>query len=493
MSAETERWPLASGTWVSKKDSGYRLILTSEGAKVSDLLSDQDIAYLVGAHCQEGSNPQVFPPEFSYSPCSGYKLSLCQPIVNQGWVPPYGATLLDSSKHIGSAIRGLDGTRASLSLANADQLLSSDEAELSLPSPPPGSYEFVSTRAASNVPALFALEPNKGTIYSLLPATKRWIEVRHESGGGLARWSRPQSALECEVATKGNRSVIFTPTDQGLACIDLDVMSLTFSVKYFGKGEALAAPLFWLDQVWLPVSSPQQEINLVAVDTAGAKSVVFKVPHCPSGEVFAPPVCNENVLIWPGEHGQLIVQKKTDGSFGFTHLPWPEGLTPEFKFGCPYISREGSFWQICWNNHVNCYVYLQLGRQNPEQHETYSPRLCTGHVTYRFLKPMRDDPWFDPPAGDDAMNDRYLIPVVESTENRAVFGLEIQTISGLQSILETTERQRVLLVIGDEHNTVRFHTVTMSEPRKCRLFLYDDKLWFYHPTLEQILGWSSTS
>ena len=91
------------------------------------------------------------------------------------------------------------------------------------------------------------------------------------------------------------------------------------------------------------------------------------------------------------------------------------------------------------------------------------------------------------------MNDRYLIPVVESTENRAVFGLEIQTTSGLQSILETAERQRVILVIGDEHNTVRFHTATMSEPRKCRLFLYDDKLWFYHPTLEQILGWSSTS
>ena len=166
--------------------------------------------------------------------------------------------------------------------------------------------------------------------------------------------------------------------------------------------------------------------------------------------------------------------------------PWPDGLLPQFDFGCPYLSRDGDLWQLCFDSGADRYGYLKLGTVS-EFAVAMEPRLCSGSFNYRFSTKLKSAPWQEPEQGDDGGSSKSVMPLLEAGDS--VLGVRFDTRVSLDTVLRSKERMYATLVQDDDAQILAFHTFSVDEPWRMRLFTHQGTLWAYHPSLGRIDGW----
>lgn len=492
-----EKWILKSGQWIADpKGVGFNLIRTKLGNEISDQLSIQDISSLFNVGSSDEEPKAIFPPEFKFSPNTGKKLHHNTAVVANGiWIPPYGTASI--ANRSAGFTRGLRHSVAAINLSRTTSRSADEEADVSIPLPPAGDYEFFSIPSGGCPNVLLALDPEKGQFNLWLPATKKWELLTHDSGGELAESRCGRIGWRCEISVDAQSSVLFLPTEEGLACVTPDAANLSFSVKYIGNAPAIGSPLQLGEQIWLPLRSSNGSICFISGNQKGEKSeqveLLITNHNTRLPNTLYAPLTTGRIAIWPADTGQLLLRKEASGRFSSSFQPWPDGIEPSFNFGSPYLSRDGGFWQLCFNANKDSYVYIRLGVDNPEMVDALTPRLCTGNFNFRFKTKFNNEPWLEPEHGDDGGADELVLPLLESAKNKSVLGLKLQTAVGLSEFLNSVERMRAVLILDSDSSQVEFSTIAVAKPWRLRFFTHSGHLWAYHPLLNRINGWSLES
>ena len=490
MEGQTESWQLRSGTWYrDPRSERWRLATTPNGTVANAKLSTEDVGRMIGA-MRDTSSGQWFPPDFDYSPRTGDPLHVTLTSLDSPWVPPFGAPALsDMSRPLAG---GLRQTPAPLTLARSNVRLDpASDADRTLPALPPGQYRFLVHRFDVATPTLMAIEPDQGNLLILLPASKTWIPLEGASGGILAEGLKNSRGWRMEVVEGARHATLYLPTASGLAAVTPTLIGLTYAAEYFGEGVALGGPVAWAGEVWLPVLGKEGVVNLVGKPRGAAKPVVLPTSAPAPKDGFYAPVFDPLRVIWPSEEGQLIVRLDQRGNKETDWITWPAEVRPTFKLGCPYLSRSGSFSQLCWNGRNESLEYVQMGKLDPERAAIDAPRIGTGRISYKKAQRIEGDPWREPPHVFDGASSEVVVPLVESEIERAVVSLRIDAPQGVLALLESdSKRHRAVLQLQAENRTdVLFGTINVARPWLASLFVYDAHLWVYHPELPQALGW----
>ncbi|TCP05353.1 hypothetical protein EV684_101225 [Rubrivivax gelatinosus] len=463
---------------------------TAQGNAPSPALSQADLACWLNAGLESGPQSGLQPPEFRFCVDSGAPLRRpATAAPGAPWVPPFGASPL--APRAARVVGGLRQSNSSIVLSRRNERRPEAEPDASQPLPPPGDYEFFSVAAGTRTPALLALDPSKGTLYAWLPASQRWEPLEHDGGGLLAVSRLARAAWRCELSQAGSSSLLFLPTEEGLACIQPDAVGLSFQAQYHGQDAAVGAPVQFGEQVWAPLRSKAGMLRFVSASLQGRPGAVVELPDGPleTGALQAP-LADGRLAIWPAAAGQLVLRKQASGAIQGSFLAWPQGLQPAFEFGSPFLSRDGSLWQLCFDTRADSYVYLQLGVEQPERETTTAPRLCTGSFNFRFASRFRSAPWLEPEHGDDSATNAVVLPLLESSPSAAVLGVKLATTEGLAHVLQSSERMRVELVLDDDTTQTAFYCLSVAEPWRLRFFVHEARLWAYHPLSNRLDGWN---
>lgn len=481
-------WVLESGTWRSAEyEEGFEFEATPQNNPVSKALSLGDIKEFFATSGNEGQSEHLFPPEFNYSPFSGRPLIFQPAQPGYPWIGPHGATSVNSKSK--SLVRGLRQTDLPIVLSKPIGKAPEDPPEATLPLPPPGLYEFLSIPLGTQAPVLLAVEPHKGALFVFLEDSRRWDLLENSAGGFLAEIQIERSDWRCEVVLGQKGSRIFLPSSHGLAIVEIDAAALSFTVKYVGDAKAAGSPVKVGDYVWIPIEIDGQ-IRLLSADTEGKAGPIVEISELPKdwGQIHAP-IANQRMALWPTKKGQLVLRSQPNGSFIGRFIAWPSTVSPQFNFGSPYLSKNGSFWQLCFSEPEEKYCYVELGLDDTPTEYASAPRFCTGSTNYRVATKAESDPWVDPEFGDDGSNTELIIPLLESSLSKSVVGLRVQSSESLASVLDKTDRMRAIVQVEDTSKTVAFYSFNASEPWAARLFMHREKLWLYHPQERQISGW----
>jgi len=484
-------WLLDSGTWVQNPAGfGFLLNCTVHGRAVS--VSADDVRSLLQAAGSVQKPGAIYPPEFNFCVHTGDALQTHVMPMRPSWIPPYGATAM--STRTSRSTRGLRQVATPHKLSRQNQRRADADPDVRLDSPPAGDYEFFSTLAGTRAAVLLALDPAKGLLHLYLPASKRWEPLEHDGGGLLAasRLARPD--WRCELIVDGLGSLIFLPSEEGLACLRADAASLGFSVNYVGGAPAIGAPLQLGEDVWVPLHATDGGVRFVSMNLRGEAAAVLELAGASLGGrtlgSVHTPLADDRLALWPCDAGQLMLRKQASGALKAGFLPWPTGVKPAFQFGSPYLSRDGRLWQLCFDAQADGYVYLQLGVEAPERVQTLSPRPCSGTFNFRFANKFQNEPWLEPEQGDDAAADEIVLPLLEFPATSAVLGLRLETTAGLAHLLHSDERMRAILMMDEASSQTDFYSFSVAEPWRLRLFVHDGLLWFYHPLLKSLNGWT---
>lgn len=499
MAAQGEIWKLKSGDWRRSGDqSAWIPIARPDEQPVSDRLSPTERLALVRTATTDGSSTRGaihFPAEFAFSPDSGERLVPASLPASAPWIPPCGAQAVRSGSSQGSDARGLSQTTFGIALTQRSRFASgsnrspTDDPDRSMAPPPPGQYEFAVGRFGADVDVLLAIEPEKGALFLWLHAGKRWEALGQKGGGLLAESSLEAAHWRAELLQDGTNTILCLPTVAGLAIVRPDCLGLNFSVNYLGGGAVIGAPILWGGDVWVPLRDPSGSIAVIAVSGAGESHRTQLSSIQAPDTVFGESVCDAQQVIWPAPEGQLVMRKGPDGAAQLSWVAWPADLLPNFLFGCPYLSATGRFWQLCWSQRDESYVYAQMGRSAGETMPTTAPALCTGRRSYKMATRMRGDPWLDPSDANDAHSNDVVIPILESTKHGAVLGLVVEAEGGVTALFESLERQRAVVQLQSDNGAdLRFQTLIVHQPWRTRVFVLDGCLWIYHPDLQSIIG-----
>lgn len=491
-----ERWDLASGKWIRfEGGQGYRLLSTVSGRDADSRLDARTLATLSAGRIFNG---EAYPGEFQYDPRNGQQLP--PPVTDSRdvplWVPPFGGSPVDLSRPATQTLRGLrmvDSIR--LQLSKAKSRTKTDREEFLLPLPPAGHHHFMVIHAGVSVPQLLALDLEHGALRWLRPTDKTWVDLSHETNGRLADCTEAlKEHWRCEVVESGQASLMFIPTQQGLAVVSPDLLTMSYSVNYFGQGTACGLPMFWNGRVWLPVRDHRSVVRLCGIHPENLSVETLNVTGLPAdSQLAASPVCKDGMAIWMGTAGQLLLKKTVDGGLEAQVVPWAEDFKPVFECGSPYVCNKGKFWQLVLGNTPPRYAYNALGALNESPQIVSGPRGCTGKINYKFSRQLKDAPWLETGYVDDANQQHVVFPLIEFQTKgdsvATVLGVQVEDKDGVMNIMKSSERMHAVL-IAESDEAILFYSFHASRPWLGSFFVYDDKLWFYHPDLLQIPGWS---
>jgi hypothetical protein len=466
---------------------------TANNRPLSSVLTREDLRVLFQTGESVDAPQAIFPPEFKFCPTSGKALQYPLPApLGVEWVPPFGAPTV--AKRTNRGARGLRQAAMAIEFARRDQRSTDADPDSSLDQPPPGDYEYFSIPAGSHVAVLLALDPAKGLLYLLLPTSRRWELLEHEGGRLLAESRCERAGWRCEVAVNGLRSLIFLPTESGLACLSPDAASLAFEIHYIGDAPVIGAPLQFGELIWAPLRLADGSVRFVSATASGESAAQVDLPAASLGALalgaMHAPVADGRTALWPCETGQLMLRQQASGGLVASFQLWPTSVQPSFEFGSPYLSRNGSLWQLCFDVQEDSYGYLQLGAGKPEWAPTLVPRLCSGSFNFRFVTKFKSEPWQEPEHGDDGNSDEVVLPLLESLVSAAVLGLKLKIPAGLADLLRSSERMRAELVLDDASSQTAFHVIAVAEPWRLRVFVHAGLLWVYHPLLSRLDGWT---
>ncbi|RYE72550.1 MAG: hypothetical protein EOO80_20170, partial [Oxalobacteraceae bacterium] len=157
---KTADWELASGSWtVAANDGEIRLNRTVMGNAIAPALGPADIAAIMNMRRAHGAST-LYPPDFNFSPVDGAQLAP-NPPSGASWIAPSGASAITDAG-MPEAV-GLKRTRHSVPVDRLRRHDADSMADMELPLPPPGEYEFFSGTFGTVGAVLLALDTGKGT------------------------------------------------------------------------------------------------------------------------------------------------------------------------------------------------------------------------------------------------------------------------------------------------------------------------------------------
>jgi len=492
MKEKDGEWSLPSGSW-AQIDDAFALAGTARGRSVSAQVCAADIAVLLGATFDDATPRQFYPPEFTHSPLTGKPLGKPSSHGADGWAPPFGNAPVNAGGQ--SEARGLRRTPYPLALRDIKSRSAEADPDDSMELPPPGEYQFFSAPFGASAATLIAFDPLKGTLFGWLPASRCWQPLEGVGHALVDECLLPHHAWRAEIAKCGDApaSVLFVPTQAGLARITPDIASLTYDVEHIGNAPAVGAPVAFDNRIWIPLQAVNGAIRFIGVDPDGALSgdESLVAPDGLAIEVseIGLPVSYGRVAVWLCKSGQLRIQKQNDGGVTAGFTPWPANVRPCLDFGSPYLTSSGQLWQVCFNTATDCYVWVRIDRPHVEVSEATTLRLCSGMVNFRITSKTRTPPWEEPEHSNDTASNDFVIPLLESSTSDAVIGLRLSSEAGIAKAFESKERVEYLLCFDDSDNEVAFSRAFAAEPWRIRLFIYDATLWAYHSRARRIEGW----
>lgn len=504
-----ELWDLGNEQWSRDAATGRFEVVSfrGQGPPSSQWLA-ADIGRLVGARFGRISSPaeaEIFPSGFARSPLTGAALTPATPTDPRAWLPPYGE---NEPTEIG--FLGLARTAAGMVL-DLDRYSPEETADLSrdvglepadtLPLPDVGSYFFALGRFGCVAPTLVAIEYSKGLLFAWAPGSRAWVELV----------AKDEALPECSLAREawGAQIVLLReheswslvlPTDAGLAVVSLNLLALSYSVRLI-DGRCIGAPLLIGDSVATPVTTTTGVQQLLLLNKRNPTDIrrwdlpppLLGAPGLGFRKAFA----DRRVAVWLSSAGQLVcrpVEAADRNRLSF--VPWPTNMEPRFEFGAPYLSTTGRLWQLSRNMQSGAYQYVQLCHANPEVQPVQSPRLSTGGTVFHLESQLRGEPWQDSES-EDASASELLIPLLESVLSKSVLRVRVAEGGSMSTarLLTSPERYRVLFELEGVRNgqpsTTRFHGAQMSRPWLTEAFLFEDRLYLYHPDISSgIPGWT---
>lgn len=481
-------WELGSGTW-AQAGGEFVLIRSTLGNEVSPDIDRADVVRMMRMPSDGAAPPRNFPPEFEYSPATGKPLSPPHAGASIPWVPPYGNPPAARSNR--TSANGLRQYPGPLQIASLTMRRADGEPDIQLESPPPGEYEFFSAQFGAVAQSLIALNPTQGTLLTWLPSQDKWLPLDHLDERLIDVCTLARAGWRAELAGMPGRpaSMLFLPTDSGLACVVPDVTAVGYRVRNVGDAPALGAPIAFDGKYWIPLHRGGNSVSVIAVDASGDVITTCELDLGVAPGEFRAPVAYSRQALWLAPNGRLRLQKLPDGNVTLAFTPWPTNITPAFDFGSPYLSDDGGLWQLCFNQADDIYVYVRVDVVAPEIVPTISPRPCSGRVNYRFVQRTTIPPWDEPSHGDDAGSNEFILPLLEITDSGQVLGLRLPAPGAIAVTLASGERLRAELVLEDRNGSIAFHTLSTQEPWRVRIFVHDQTLWVYHARQRRLEGW----
>lgn len=500
MENATENWQLASGIWSrSLQSKAWKLVATPDGQVVSNAFPDSDSRYLLGAKA-DLDQVTLLPPDFDFSPVSGRPLDKAIIRSTSSWVPPYGALAIADLSRPNTQCRGLKQTSLALRLlpaSSAVPLSAESYPQAHLPLLPPGRYHFLSDPLGMVASVLLAIDPDKGDIQFLLPESRNWTALNHESGGVLAERSGSRRGWRMEVVRGAKGTELYLPTVSGIAIVRPQLLELGYQVNYVGEGRALGGPVAWAGEIWMPLLANDGHVHLIGKPAGSAPPVVLTSSAIAPVNGFEAPVMDNRYVIWPCDEGQLMVRLNHNGKEEVQWIEWPEGTYPRFDLGSAFLSSTGVFWQTCWRQQTEQIEYVQMGKINSDRVAVDAPRLGTGFISYKKDRLIYGDPWQEPENSNEGASSQVVVPLIASTQDRAVISLRIEAPNGVFDLLSSgRQRHRAILQMqADKSADVFFGTLNVSQPWLAEVFIYDGYLWIYHPDESKLgaSGWKLES
>lgn len=485
-SKEHQEWVLPSGTWSSDDDGGgFKQVSTRHGHAL-----EPGFQKLVPTSI-DGATGVVFPPEFKFHPLTGVELQGQGVSPDQPqWIPPCG----NSQQLEKGNVRGLRRTPQPLLLKELKKRQATDRAQKEIPKPGAGDFEFFSVPCASLAPVLLAMDPAKGQIYAWDESGEKWTLVVHAHKLVLSECKQVSDEgwrAEVVVLDDALSSIIFAPSNDGLAAIRVDVPAMVFEVSYLGGAASVGSPILFADHIWAPVRKLGEPLRLICSNGKGELVNDLVVSGTQVPQVFGhmqAPVTDQRRAFWMCDEGYLLLERMPDGSWVASFVRWPSDLVPSFQFGTPYLANDGDLWQICWCADSYQYEYINLMGAHVQRQAASRPLMCTGSTSYRYVQRVNANPWYEPEHGVDGAQTQHLLPVLESSSSSAVLGLRVRATGSLKDLLESTDKVSAELVC-DSGALTAFDTISVREPWRMRFFVHDKKLWAFHVDLQQILGW----
>ena len=496
-SHSSERWELGDQVWSRNLATGAFDLVDFRGLGAPPSAYDlRDLATLVGARVSAGGADReakpvaLYPGTFKFSPDTGKTLPEPSGADRAVWLPPFGG---DSSA---PEPYGLRLTAARLALRRTLTIESLPDQELTLP--PAGNYQFLAAAFGTCESRLFALEFSRGLVYHWLPHSRSWLELSASGAEMLAESSLGDNAWGMAAAdpdgSPPESTTIFLPTDDGLAIVSINLVAGTYKLRIVGR-RCIGAPILWQSRVYVPMMEEGRKLGVYTLDPR--EPTVIRRMEGPGLDAGAGgwlrPLADRRQIIWMGPTGQLIVKRGGSAALELSLLPWGPGITPRFELGSPYLSGSGYLWQQCFQQdgqggQGGQFVFVQLGRSEPEIRPASSPRLSTGAACFQLETRLRSDPWIDPDEGMDSNADEVIIPLLESTSASTVLCARVPSTRSVDSVFASNEPCTTTFELRGEQE-VRFWVARIPRPWATRPFVHAGHLYLYHPDMRRLPGW----
>lgn len=494
---QIEHWAVGDQTWSRNPTTGAFELADYKGWGAPPAASDPlDLASLVGARVstdvadRAGKPIALYPGAFKFSPVTGKALPEPSVAHRESWLPPFGG---DGSAE--EPAQGLRLTAAPLALRSTLTIESLPDRQLA--PPPAGRYQFLVSTCQTCDSRLLAVEFSRGRIYHWLPHSERWLELRAGAVQALVGSSLDEEAWGMVVHEAQGATRIFMPTDAGLAIVSINLIARTYESRTVGT-RCLGAPILWQGRVHVPMLEADGKPSVHALDPAGAALHRIEGPAVDAASAkWVRPLADRRQIVWMSSAGQLIVKPGSDDALQASLLPWPAGITPNFELGSPYLSRSGHLWQQCTQKdgegreegEGRRFVFVQLGRDEPEIRPASSPRLSTGSACFQFDARLRIAPWFDADDGLDCEpSGEVIIPLLESTSASTVLCARVSSPGSVEALFASNDPCTTTFELHGEHE-VQFWVARLPRPWATRPFVYAGHLYLYHPDKRRLPGW----
>ena len=478
-------WNLASGTWVQDDKVGYTLKNTPN-LRIADHVSPHFVKQLLNL---PSLGAKMYPSEFLYDPETGKRLKKVQINSDSYWLAPYGQSLHyeDGRQYVDS--HGLQLSTQLKELESKPDV--SNDAPLKIKMPPRGIFEFVSIKVGTDIPQLIALNKRNGDLFIWTEHNNEWLNLKAQGQSLQCSPKQIEESFQLLGVVSGDETPhLYIPTKAGLARVIIDGLAQTYHAQYVTEhNPCLGAPVYWNKKILQPMLINNQ-VQIVDVLTRQTSVVA----NNPASEIYFEKVVYDNRrIIWVGKSGQLILKFEglDDQELSVVYEMWIPGYEPDFRFGAPYDDRKGNFYQFCTNQNTEKgpWCYIELDAEKPHVEPSFF-RFTTGFSKF-YLGDKLDvkDIWKEK-FGLEPTH-RFTVPLIEDEKHQLILGFSFDTNTniGIEQKLEDESKQDIMLFIDTHDGLIDFHRVQVEKPLQSRFFIHQNVLYFYNPSLNEILGW----
>lgn len=479
-------WQLGDEVW---EQTGTKFLLKSvRDQNMQDWDREFVSAHLGARKCSsECTGREIasrYPSAFNFCPNCGKQLSeICGYL--HTWLPPFGNNPGRQKKPLGLRL-----TESSLMLAQG--ISERSKAEVVLPLPRGGRFQFLVAPLGTKASALIALDLQDGLVFARTGASRDgWSELR-PVGDDFTGWSAPAQSWAAVAENIDSSNRLWVPTDHGLCELTIDLLGLKYRASYF-DGKCLGAPTCLARHVLIPclerrngrivlLCIPMTNDDVLrseTIEVGGALSVVPRIFQSVAGA--------SKRAFWEAEEGHLLVGTLPRGGFSADLIEWPEGRKPWFALGAPYCDRIGALWRQCRASDGRI-SYVKLGKE-AEEWPADGPRFCTGGLSFRqgAVIPESSKPW-DEVLVETSDQGRVAIPIVEHDMGDVAVCAEVDESGDIEAMLRSAAKQKGRYCLrGNTH--CDFLNFELARPWEARVFVWNGYLFLYHEDMDQLQGW----